>query len=189
MVADRKAIATNLALAMLAAVSWWLAESLSEKEVAIRKVDASQIDYYAQNITRTVLNPDGKPKEVLFAARMNHFKNDNHTEMDRPVMTLHGDGGEPWVIRSEQATAQAGGDAVLLNGQVEVTRKDSEGKEMKITTANVKYVPDQDYAETAEALTMESQNDTTSATGAQVYFEPVLKINLLANVRRKHEMR
>jgi lipopolysaccharide export system protein LptC len=182
-----RAIANNLLLLLLAGGTWWLAENLTPKDTVEAKVDTSQIDYYSKNIHRTVLNPDGKPKEVLFAELMTHYKDDNRTAMDKPVMTLYKKGGEPWVIHAEKGTSLAGGNAVLLHGKVLITRKNDKGEEMKIYTSNVKYTPDKEYAETADRLLMVSKDDTTSGTGAQVYFEPVLKINLLADVRRKHE--
>jgi lipopolysaccharide export system protein LptC len=182
-----RALATHLLLALLAAGSWWLAESLAPKDEAENKVDSSQVDYYSKNIHRTVLTAQGTPKEALFAEVMTHYKDDNRTDMDGPVMTLYKDGGEPWTIRAEKGTSLSGGQAVLLRGKVLITRKDNNGEEMEILTSNVTYTPGRDYAETAEPVLMRSKDDTTRATGAQVTFEPVLKINLLADVRRKHE--
>jgi len=182
-----RAIATNLTLLLLAGGSWWLAESLVQKEAVEAQVDNSQIDYFAKNIQRTVLSPEGKPEEVLFAELMTHYKDDNRTVMDKPTMTLYKKGGEPWIIHAEKGTSLAGGEAVLLHGKVLISRDNGKGEELKIHTSNVKYIPDKDYAETAERILMVSKDDATSGTGAQVYFEPVLKINLLADVRRKHE--
>ncbi len=176
-----------LILILLAGGSWWLAETLAPSAETGLKTDNSQIDYYSKDIHRTVLTPEGTVKEVLFAELMTHYKDDDRTEMDKPVMTLHKKDGEPWIIHSETGTSMAAGKAVLLHGKVLITRKDKNGDEMKIYTSNVKYTPDQDYAETAEHVLMLSKDDTTDGTGAQVYFEPVLKINLLADVRRKHE--
>jgi len=182
-----KSVANHLLLLLLAGGSWWLAENLAPKDNGGAKVDTSQVDYYSKNIHRTVLTPEGVPKEVLFAELMTHYKDDNRTVMDKPVMTLYKKGGEPWIIHAEKGTSLAGGTAVLLHGNVLITRKNDKGEEMKIYTANVKYTPETEYAETAERVLMEAKDDTTSGTGAQVYFEPVLRINLLANVRRKHE--
>jgi len=182
-----RVVVTNLILLVLAGGSWWLAESLTQKETVNAKTDTSQIDYFAKNIHRTVLSPEGKPEEVLFAELMTHYKDDNRTVMEKPTMTLYKKGGEPWVIHAEKGTSLSGGEAVLMSGKVLITRKNDKGEELKIYTSNVKYIPDKDYAETAERVLMLTKDDATSGTGAQVYFEPVLKINLLADVRRKHE--
>jgi len=182
-----KVVATNTILLLVAAATWWLAESLVQKETVEAKADTSQIDYFAKNIRRTVLSTEGKPNEVLFADMMTHYKDDNRTVMEKPTMTLYKKGGEPWVIHAEKGTSLAGGEAVLLHGKVLISRDLDKGDELKIYTSNVKYTPEKNYAETEERVLMVTRDDATSGTGAQVYFEPVLKINLLADVRRKHE--
>ena len=181
-----RTLATQLVLVLLAAGSWWLADTLTPKDVNGAKVDTSQVDYYSKDIHRTVLTAEGARKEVLFAERMTHYK-DDRTAMDKPVMTLYKKGGEPWVIRAEKGTLAPGGKAVYLHGEVLITRKNDQGEEMRIHTSHVTYTPDTEYAETPQRVLMETKDDTTSGTGAQVYFEPVLKITLLADVRRKHE--
>lgn len=184
---DPKKVSVNLALFIAAAGTWWLAESLVPQEPPPPKLDGGQIDYISKNIRRTVLTAEGKTKEVLVAELMTHYKNDDRTELEKPVMTLYKEKGEPWVIRSDTGTSLSGGEAVWLRGNVLITRKNDKGEEMKIITRNVKYIPNKDYAETSEHVLMVSSSDTTSGEGAQVYFEPVLKINLLGDVRRKHE--
>jgi lipopolysaccharide export system protein LptC len=182
-----KTIANRLILLALAGGTWWLAESLMPKDAGESKSASSQIDYYSKNIHRTVLTPEGTVKEVLFAELMTHYKDDNRTDMDKPVMTLYKTGGEPWIIHAEKGTLANGGKTVYLHGEVLITRKNDKGEEMQIHTSHVTYTPDTEYAETAQRVLMETKDDTTSGTGAQVFFEPTLKINLLANVRRKHE--
>ncbi len=184
---EPKTIASYLVLILLAGGTWWLADLLGPKEETESKVDQSQVDYYSRNIHRTVLSPEGKRKEVLFSELMTHYKDDDRTEMVKPVMTLYKNKGEPWIIHSDTGTSFSGGKAVLLNGNVLITRKNDKGEELRIITKNVKYNPETEYAETAEHVLMLGPHDASSGTGAQVYFEPELKINLLADVRRKHE--
>ncbi len=185
-----KAIASKLTLVLLAGGAWWLAEMLNPKDAVEHKVERDNIDYYSKNITRTVLTTEGTPKEMLFAEMMTHFKgDDDRTELDKPIQTLYKKDGQPWVIHSEEGTLLDGGKVVLLNGNVLITRKNDKGEELQIITSNVKYIPEQDYAETAEHVKMLGPNDASTGTGAQVNFEPFLVINLLADVRRKHEIR
>ena len=184
---EPKTIASYLILILLAGGTWWLADWLSPNEEAESKADLSQVDYYSGNIHRTVLTPEGNRKEVLFSELMTHYKDDDRTEMVKPVLTLYKSKGEPWIIHSDTGTSQSGGKAVLLHGNVLITRKNDKGEELRIITKNVKYIPETEYAETAEHVQMLGPHDASSGTGAQVYFEPALKINLLADVRRKHE--
>ncbi len=186
---DQKALGNTFLLVLLAGGTWWVAEKLNPKDTVEPKIDHSQVDYYSKDITRTVLTAEGVPKEKLFAPLLTHYKNDDRTELDNPTQTLYKKDGLPWVIKSQAGTLLSGGEAVLLRGKVLITRKNDKGEELRIITSNVKYIPDQEYAETAENVLMLGPDDASSGTGAQVYFEPFLKINLLADVRRKHEIR
>lgn len=184
-----RVVITNLLLLIAAGLTWWLADSLVPKESPVPKTeDEEQIDYFAKNIHRTNLNEEGKPSEVLFAERMTHYKDDNRTVMEKPVLTINNsESSNPWIIKSEKGTSLAGGEAVLLQGKVVITHANDKGEELKIYTSNVKYVPDKNFAETAEKILMVSPGDATSAVGAEVYFKPDLIVNLLSDVRRKHE--
>jgi len=185
-----KTFGTYLALGLLAAASWWLADSLMPTEEKTVRPDRSQIDYYSTNITRTVLDATGKPKELLFAVNMTHYKNDDRTVMDKPVMTLYKKEGEqPWVINADKGTVLANGKVIFLWGKVLITRDAGKSGLIRIVTKNVKYQPDKDYAETSHRVVIQSAQDEVTGTGMQVYFEPVFKANLLADVRRKHEVR
>jgi lipopolysaccharide export system protein LptC len=184
---DLRSFAIRLLLVLLAAGSWWLADQLTPKDEKVAKLDNSPVDYYSKNLHRTVLTPEGRVKEALFTEQMTHYKDDGRTEMEKPVMTLYQQQGEPWVIHAESAISEAEGKNVLMRGKVLITRKDNKGEEMKIVTSNVTYQPDLNYAETAEHILMLTRDDATSAMGAKVHFEPALSVKLLADVRRKHE--
>lgn len=179
----------KLALLLLALGTWWLADKLTPKFVAEKKSDTSQMDYFSKDITRTVLTDQGIPKEKLFAPMMTHYRDRDRTELESPTQTLYKKDAQPWVIHSEKGTLLDGGKEVLLRGDVLITRKNDQGEELRIMTKNVKYIPDQEYAETDEHVLMLGPNDASSGTGAQVNFEPALLIKLLADVRRKHEIR
>jgi LPS export ABC transporter protein LptC len=180
---------TYAILLALAGGTWWLADTLTPTEPATTKPPHGKVDYYSTNVSRTVMSPEGRPKSLLFAATMTHFKGSDRTEMDKPVMTLYKPGQSPWVIHADTAKSLSGGSAIYLNGNVLITRETDRGEVFKIITRNVKYEPDKNYAETAEHATILGPQDELSGTGMQVYFEPELKANLLAAVRRKHEMR
>lgn len=181
-------VLTYAALGLLAVVSGWLADRLSPMDENGPRKQPSLVDYYSRQIKRIVLTEDGKPDQVLFAETMTHYQKDDRTEMDRPEMTLYREGKPPWVIQSETATLVSGDSAVLLNGEVLIKRDTDAGETLQIITRNVKYDPKTEYAETAEDVIIRSPKDETHATGMQVYFKPQLKFNLLAEVRRKHEI-
>lgn len=186
---DLKSFTTYLLLGLLALGTWWVAEILVPKEEAPPKLAPGKVDYYSENIRRTVLDETGNPKELLLADRMVHFENDNRTELSRPVMTLYGKQGPPWVIRADSAVLPGGSDDVLLYGDVVIVRgADKKGKTVRIETTNARVQPERQYAETDEFIRVLSPPDIMTGTGAQVWFGENLKFTVLENVRRKHEV-
>jgi lipopolysaccharide export system protein LptC len=187
-VLPQRPISNYVALLALAGGTWWLADYLTPKEAPAEKLSRGKVDYYSTHISRTVMTPEGIPKSLLYAVTMTHYKGSDRTEMEKPVMTLYKPGASPWIIHSDTATSLSGGSAVYLNGDVLITRETNQGDIVKIITRDVKYDPDKNYAETAEYATILGPGDKLSGTGMQVYFEPDLRANLLADVRRTHEM-
>jgi lipopolysaccharide export system protein LptC len=186
---DPKNLATYLLLVLLAAGSWWIAERLAPLDEKPQARDFGPVDYYSNGLRRTALDETGAPKETLVAKFMAHYKKGDRSEMEKPVMTLFKKGEKPWIVASETGASLAGGETLLLNGAVEIARENERGEKLRILTRDVKYLPDRDYAETAKPVRMFAPQDETSGVGAQIHFEPTLHIKLLADVRRKHEMR
>jgi lipopolysaccharide export system protein LptC len=180
-----------LIFSVLAILSGWMASYLMPREeTTVQANQPGKIDYYSKNVKRTVMGLDGKPKQLLFAARLNHYQEDNHTELSEAVLTLYGRSGPPWIIRSDAALLPAESDTIYLNGNVIITRdSDKTGRTIKIVTRDARVQPDQDYAETSEFIQVLSPPDQLSGKGAQVYFGENLKITVLSNVRRTHESR
>ena len=186
---DLRSSTTYLLLGLLALGSWWAAEILTPEEEAPPKLTPGKVDYYSENVRRTVLGDTGQPKELLLADRMVHFENDDRTELARPVMTLYGEQGPPWVIRADSAVLPGGSDDVLLYGEVVITRSaDKKGKTIRIETSNARVQPDRKFAETDEHVLMLSPPDVMTGTGARVWFGENLKFTVLEDVRRKHEV-
>jgi lipopolysaccharide export system protein LptC len=182
-------ITAYLLLALAAGGSWWLAELLAPSDEKNATQDLGPVDYYSKQLRRTVLDETGQPKETLVAKTLTHYKKGDRAEMEKPVMTLFKQGGKPWIIEAETGTSLPKANIVFMNGEVLISRENERGEKLKIITRNVKYEPGKHYAETAEPTRMLAPDDTLDSKGAQIQFEPSLLIKLLADVRRKHEMR
>lgn len=184
-----KNVGIYLLLGLLALGSWWVAEILGPQEEPLPKLTRGRVDYYSTDIRRTVLDETGRPKELLLADRMVHYENDKHTELTRPIMTLYGKQGPPWVIHADSAILPGDSDNVLLYGAVLILREaDENGRTVRIETSNARVQPERNYAETDDFIRLLSPPDTMTGTGAQVWFGDNLKFTVLANVRRKHEV-
>jgi lipopolysaccharide export system protein LptC len=181
-----KTLLTYLLLALLALATWWGAELLTPKEESKPKPTVGKVDYYSRDIRRTVMDAAGHPKELLLAESLTHYENDNHTELRQPVLTLYdSNGGSPWIIHAESALLPGDGETIYLQGEVLVEREAAPGvRPIRIETREARVQPDNNYAETDEALRVVSEGETLDGVGGQVWFGDNLKFNILADVRR-----
>jgi len=184
-----RSLVTYLSLATLALLTWWLAGIFMPDEEPAGPRTYGTIDYYSKNLSRTLMDENGKPKQLLFAVNLTHYMDKDRTELAQPVLTLYGTDGPPWVIHSDTAIMPGEGDTIFLNGNVLILReRDENGRTLKIVTQNARVQPDNNYAETDEFIQVLSPPDEMTGKGAQVHFGDDLKVTILSDVRRKHEI-
>lgn len=184
-----RSLVTYLSLGTLALFTWWLAGIFMPDEEPAAPQTRGTIDYYSKNLSRTQMDENGKPKQLLFAVNLTHYVDQDRTELARPVLTLYGEDGPPWVIHSDTAIMPGDGDTIFLNGNVLILREqDDNGRTLKIVTQSARVQPDNNYAETDEFIQVLSPPDELTGKGAQVHFGDDLKVTILSDVRRKHEI-
>ena len=167
----------------------WLAYRLTPPPEPVAPKPKGVVDYYAVNLLRTIADESGKTKNILYAEKLTHFSDDDHTELDKPVLTMFSGDGPPWVVHGEQGVVSSRGAEVYLKGPVLVLRDaDRNGRTVRAETSNVKILPDEDYGETEEFVQILSPPDELSGVGMQAHFGSALRVTVLSSVRRKHEV-
>lgn len=177
-----------LMLALAVVGSFWVADRFAPPAEQREAKPPGQIDYYARNIRRYTSDLRGKRRNVLDAERLTHYHDDDHSELERPVLTLFSSDGPPWIIHGERGTVSSRSSDVFLEGPVLVTRDaDRKGRTFRAETSNVRVKPDEDYGETEDFVEIVSPPDELSGIGMQVHFGKAFKVTVLSSVRRKHE--
>jgi lipopolysaccharide export system protein LptC len=120
---------------------------------------------------------------------LTHYSDDGRTDLTTPVYTMFSkEGHPPWVVSSERGAIRPDG-TIALEGAVVIQRDtDRNGRSIRVMTSNAVVDPSRDYAETADHVEIVSDPDFLAGDGAQLHFGDQLKITILSNVRRKHEM-
>jgi lipopolysaccharide export system protein LptC len=177
-------------LTLAALGSTWYAQRIKPREDGGANAEHGTVDYFSLNIRRTSLDESGKAKNLLVAPVLTHYVDDNHTELTLPVYTMFSkENNPPWVISSEHGTIRPDG-TIALEGSVLIQRdEDRNGRAIRVVTSNAVVDPSRDYAETADHVEVVSDPDFLSGDGAQAHFGDQLKITILSNVRRKHDVR
>jgi lipopolysaccharide export system protein LptC len=177
-------------LVVVAVGSGWIAEQLAPKDPVPTPREPGNIDYYSVNLLRTSTDEKGLPKNVLYAERLTHYKDDDHSELERPVLTIYSADSPPWVIHGERGTVSSKGNELFLEGAVLVLRDaDRNGRTVRAETSDVRIRPDEQYGETEDFVQIFSPPDELSGVGMQVHFGKALKVTVLSDVHRKHEVR
>jgi lipopolysaccharide export system protein LptC len=148
------------------------------------------VAYFGIGYTKIEMNEQGVPWYKLYADRMDHYSDDNSTEMDKPVLTYYSPKKPPWVIRSETGLLTDGNEQLFLNGKVFISRDRAPGVRLvKLNTTNVRVRPKENYAETDEWAELIMPPDKVSGTGAKLYFADQIHLELLSNVRGEYAAR
>ena len=178
-----------LLLALLALLSWWIADRMSPQESPSTPKVKHSPEYFSTRFTKTVMNEDGTPNQRLAAQSMIHYRDDDTTELTRPVITFfQADDTPPWVIQSERGDVSSDRNEIFLGGRVVIIREAAPGvSPVKVITSNLTIHRSSNIAETPDHADLISPPNQISGTGMRVHFEEPKTLSLLANVRGKYE--
>jgi len=172
-----------LTMVLAAVVSWRLVQEEKPPSQAITKSGPRAIDYYVTGLDVTRMTTAGQPAHRLRAVNLQHYTDDDTTELQEPHLTVYQGDAPPWEVDSERARVSADGSLVLLSGEVLIERKgDANNRPMRILTRELRVQPEQDYAETDEKVRVESDSDWLVSVGMQAWLRPPSRLKFLSQV-------
>jgi lipopolysaccharide export system protein LptC len=179
-----------LALTICVLLSWLVADRLSPQPEKVQSTAGHRPDSFSKKFTKVTMTEEGKPKNKLIAKSMVHFKDDDTTELEKPVFFYFSTDSPPWVVHSDNGLISSEGKIIFLHEKVLITRDAAAGTEpVIINTANLTIKPSIDYAETDKFAELISNQNRISGTGLSLYFGEHKRVNLHSNVRGKYNAR
>lgn len=165
--------------------SWWLSESTQDVRPILANPNGTrEIDYRIHGFEVTRMTPAGIPAHTLTADTLRHFTDDDTTELENPHLTVYQDAEPPWEIDAEQAWVSADRSIVLLTGEVIIDRAGgTKTPPTTIFTRDLRVQPQEDYAETDEAVRVETDVDWLDAVGMRAWLRPPSRIEFLSDVQ------
>ncbi|PCH84066.1 MAG: LPS export ABC transporter periplasmic protein LptC [Piscirickettsiaceae bacterium] len=177
----------KLLLAILAAGTWWLAFLQEPEPETAARNPSHKVDYYLRHFSVLSLTDTGTAKQKLRAYYLQHFADDDSTELTAPNITMFSPDKPDLHITSDTGYISADGELVLLNGAVNIHRKATKDKAaMVIDTHNLRIQLANDFAETSEYVKIVSGKSTVEGIGLKAHFREPINIKLLADVRGHH---
>ena len=174
---------------ILAAVSWWLVEPPSEEAVAVQSTVEAEADFYSEGLVLTTMDETGRPKRRLTAEKWEHF-DDGRSELFVQQLQLFSNNRMPLRIESPRATLSADESEWFLYPDVTLNREAGMGKRaLHVETMNLHIWPEKEYAETEEAVRLESRKDWLTAVGLQAWFaDESTRFKLQTEVRGRYAL-
>lgn len=189
-------MSANLRLALLfvpiavlvAALGYWNINSSSTDDAAAQLENDNSVDFYAQNTHTLQFTDTGTLYYELTSPHIEHTQHDDITLLLQPDLLLFRGTELPWHISSERSKVSPDGEEVELIENVRIERTDEQGRPTILTTEQLTYVPATEYAHTQLPVKIEAANGITTGIGMQTYLNES-KMNLLSNVRGRHDVR
>jgi len=181
--------AGKIALALLAAITWWLAfMQQTEPEEIVAKA-SHKIDYYLKDFNARSMTLNGDLKQRIRSEHMQHFIDDDSTELTNPKITMYSTDKPDLNIESDTGYISADGELILLNGAVHIKRSALKNiAPLEIDTHNLRVQIPDDFAETDEFVTIKSAGNTIQGTGLRAHFREPINIKILEKVNGHHEI-
>lgn len=156
-------------LALLAALTFWLNQSVRAPSTAQNEDLHRAPDYMIENFSATRMDHDGVTRHVLSAKRMLHYPDDDTTDLEQPRF-INTDPGKPALqVDADQAKMTANGEDIYLTGNVTVLRKAGKGRgETTMSTDYLHLIPGDDIAKTDKPVVITEANAIIKAVGMEI---------------------
>lgn len=174
-------------IALLAALSFWLARTVHGPEPKRDGSTRHDPDYIVENFNATRFGLDGLPNYELAAHKMLHYPDDDTTHLEGPHFTQLEKNIAPLHITASNGLVSRDGEHVYFNGSVQVIREArGDDSQLTLTTQYLHITPNLGLAETNKAVLLRDANTTLSGVGLELNTKArVLK--LPARVKGRYE--
>ena len=170
------------ALLAAAGVSGWILYDIDFNAPAPARGASDAPDAWMESFVTVEMDGAGRPQRRIEARRMTYHA-DATIELSDPYYVLYRAEGEPWNVRSERGRVSADGTTVRLLGRVDIWRDDgSGGRALDVRTGHLTMLPDSEYGETMQPVTILMPSSTTTGIGMHAYLDED-RIELLSQVR------
>lgn len=168
-------------LAAAGAAGWVLYKVGARTQVTTQSAQDAP-EAYMENFVTVEMDGTGKPKRRIEANYMAYHA-DRTVELTQPRYVLFRAEGEPWHVRSERGHVSADGTVVWLLGKVDAWRNDAAGaRDLDIRSERLKVLPDSEYAETTEPVTIRTPGSMSTGVGMRAWLGET-RFELLSQVR------
>lgn len=184
----RTKLISILALLLVAGLTGWLQNVFKVKDRVASNIEERHFpDYFMEDFVLTTMDASGVPKHRISSIYMQHFPDDDTTELTKPSILMFRQSGPPWLIKSDRGAFTKDAELVLLSGHVIISRKSGpDNRAVQLFTDALKVHPKSEFAETDRKVVMISDSRRTEGIGMRAYIKQG-QLQLLKDVKVYYE--
>ncbi len=174
------------ALFVIALLGWWTQRE-QESPLLLPELSGERVpDYYLEGFTVTTMDEAGRPAHRLSGRSLRHYDDDDSAELEAPRLVVLDAGTPEWRLEAPRARLLEGGERLLLEGEVVLTRRAPPGGEaLHLTTRDLWFFPHRDLAESDAEVVIRRGASTLSGQGLRLDLAAG-RMTLLSQVRGRH---
>ena len=178
-----------LLLGGLAALTYWLDAQIQPPLPRLDGNRRHDVDIYVDDVRAVNFGTEGKPLQLLSAARGEHYPDDDTTVFTKPDLKVQDPKQPRFEITADSAKLSGDRDNVWFTGSVRAWRDAEPAKPGEsstgaatLTTEYLHVLPRVKLADTDKAVTVEDARGTISAVGMKLDADKGT-VNFLSHVR------
>jgi lipopolysaccharide export system protein LptC len=157
-----------LFLALLAALTAWIDQTVQPPPPVRDGSTRHDPDFIVDEFSATRMNPDGSLRHSVTGRRMVHFPDDNSTHVEEPRFVHYDYATAPVRITANRALVSRNGENVYFIGDVLIKREAyADNDAMQLETEMLQVIPDRDLAKTDKPVTMTSGTSRVDSVGME----------------------
>ncbi len=174
-------------LLLLAVLTWWLDAKVRSPQNLAGASTRGAPDYYIEGFNAVRMNPDGTRRYELAGKRLVHYSDDDSSMLSSPTLVYHDYKRAPLTFSADTAEIEGGGENVYFRGNVRIDRPAfAFNPRLGVATSYLHVIPDQDFAETDQPVTMSEGNSTVRSVGLE-FDNRARQVKLLSRVQAHYE--
>ena len=184
---ELRSAAPFVLLGLATVLSGWMLVDLAPEQQQAQAAAVSGPDLIIESLVATTLDENGQPRRRVRAREMLHMPDTETHELSEPYMEVFSPGEEPWFVRSQRGWLSPEGDVMLLLGEVHIWRNGADGsRRLNIRTNNLRVLPDSEYGETDEPVSITTPHSRSTAVGVRAFLNEG-RVEMLSRVRTVYQ--
>ena len=165
--ATGSALLPLVVLGLLAGFTFWLEQATQGEDTGGRSRLRHDPDFWVDKFTLRRFEPDGSIQHILTAKRMEHFPDDESTEIDAPYLAYFH--GRKTIATAKSAWLDKAAKHIRLIDDVRIVRPGiGGGPDTIVTTSILNIIPDDEYAQTDAPITLTQGQTVLHGIGMEV---------------------